>query len=1659
MIRLNVMKKLIAIIGIHVLISMQCAYAVPMANYDINRDVEVGTLSPQITMQNLGFQIAYQKTLFGVFPNKENFVAHCKQINEIIQSSSMNGAYAQARKLFEIHQEFFSGYQAMPVAVEDKNLIVEAREVLNVIGVLANRAELDDEVNIWCSLLVDVPQIRQLVFNSQNAAVKHFLLKNADNPIVAKLQEFYRINIRLGDFERLPEDKIATCLNKLTTLNSSVGVDIIEFSPSDDFKHRRKGTELTKAYFVEEVKKYLMPIVSEDDLTGLTFVLDEFANKSQEYRVVDFQIQTEQNVTGKLVLQKDKGNLYYGIALVRNGFERDFDVRIKETLPYGMKYIPLYTNQALAEYRNKSKSSTENSQALRKLLKIAERNRNKTTCTYNPVGSIEFMVETVENQKRCYVVHGSSGFQFRDSGGYFTEQESRQAIQDALLEKDGESAERLPRLVEEKFAQGVMLYKNELISRGFSEASLENLEVKTLPCSMLSKVIGSKYCRRHKGCGLSQDPYRARNMCPSKCAERGAKIIHQLARIISFDEQVLRVELLDAVDLNETGMLVRFRNIDTGLAKTSFIRNDRISQEEQKNINYDMIVDVSSSTPLCIHCADHFKKFNDQFVAGKNVYIYQFVRPLNYNTGAGDVEQQRAQDMAAMDMVMQSRKIVYLQLPEEEIEEPIPESLTGELLDNVILEIERNISIGENGTDRLPVGVTFPDKGQNLDKEAVIVIKPPVAGDQNAEEEILQRVQNHGYEVVGMRMFDGNYFESNPDKIATLYKEAYEGYVSERISVDVQQNIDRIYNNESFEFFFGVPFSPEMVIPGQALKAKYNLSDREINELWKVGRPDISFGKLKSQFSIDSVEVADTGILLQKSGKKLVLPLTVLGRDRQSIIWFRANMCFGINKVGSGRNVFPIHHPKVNNGRPVLVVNGYLPGLINLFKETPDTRTVAIVVRSVNSYSASWRSLREELTGDDNNPRGNTILGSIRRDAVCGEFPLPVEASEINGQKNVLHVSSGALEALSDMVGLFGMSVEHTSFGKLLIDNGYSLEFIKYLITAPSVRIMDDTQRTYSAHSIFELTRKLEPSVALAVIKKFFPPLNEDAPNTCASITFAEFLSLKRKYMSGELSVEKTVVDGSDLDRPNIAVRIFEEVMKTGGYEETQLEEQGMQMVKDSQIAHIAPAGGTSGRFYGYNVPIPEWQKIKVIQPIWSIDGKLVSCLEIKMGYLRYLTSRQGGRIPFVVMGSGININYLAQKVEAMHMYPESDLYFYAQGEIPRLNPTIRDLKDAGAFKDRRKFGLSEDVNEAQTITQWVQDNGVAGDIFRNNDGTYSGKPIGHFDIIAKLILSRRLLELAERGIEVLHIANGDDVGAILDPAKCAYLMNQRNTDILSVLVRKQTEYSINKKDPIFDTEVRDGDKAAFTGEAESFRVIVCEGEIIQYNLPRGVIPEIKGDEVSLYVNGKCLKENIKGKKEKGGTFAHVKSKGKDMILDQPIDAEEFSTNQFYIKVASLLKIFDLGLEEYKLLSQKELQKKVEAVTAQMNVRVEIKPINVGTVTDKSGEQKIAMRPAAQLMRYLGEITGLKGLNTEPILVDRYGNDGRGGYCSVKDLEGIPINLPVVQTVYNTDKNGNSMPGTKLIMDKVELRKDNVVTSQPHLRRTIELEFLIAQSI
>lgn len=1576
-----------------------------------------------------GEAAAYIFPALGMFVHPV-FDVHCRAIYTMLGECRGDDVYRVARNMAGLHRSFLIHGSELPQISAEGRLPEVSQEALNVMGVLASKAKSAKDIHAWCSLFVDIPAIRKAWLDRNTPHIRQFLLKNSRDPAVQRLETVYGVNISGALGVKIPEDRVEAVIGAIHDGKYAKGSDVIAFTSAGDHKSRRKEVALEAAGSADHIIGMAKGVVSADGADTLAAAVRSFVDGTKDHELYTFTPAGHSGSEGRLILLKDGGLLYYGIMLVREGFAENFDTRIRETLPYKMKYIPLFADVALIDYRNNSKLDKP-SPALEKLLDMADANQAGTTCSYNPVGSIEIMVEKeADGSKRYYIIAGSSGFQPHYDGHHFTVKESKEAIADALREM-GTPAEKIPALVEERFAMGTRLYVAYLVARGFAEDALANVAVTTLPCSVISDVIGREYCRRHKKEWQSKLPYRPREMCPSKCAERGAKLSHRIARVVSYDRNVPAIELLGGAYLNDGSILVRYRDADTGVTGTHRISAERMAEEEKKVVEYEKVVDISSSTPLCIHCAEQFGKFNNRYVKDKNVYIYRHVRPYDYNKGAGDLERQKTQDLAAVDMVMQSGKMAYIQLakaPALQAEKPWA-PVGRALLDAAMKEIDAVVALREEKTDELPIGALRMTDG-DATKEAVLIVKPPAASGETTVEEVLKRVQAFGYEIVGARVFDGAYFNEHPETIAVLYQEAYEGYTSDKQSPSVMHNIRQIYDTPDFEFFFNEPYSDDMVIPADRLRTLSGLSESEITEIWEKARFDITFDDLRSRFGINSVEVRGDGIHLSKKDKELILPTRLLGAKGDSIIWFRNDVCFGLNKVGYGRNIFPVQDKRINGGKPVLVMNGYVPGLSKMFKEPLETRTVAVVVRSANGSSASWKDLRAMFLGDNNDPRGDNLPGSVRKDAVLKELPLPFDPADkhlLNGGKNVAHLSAGPLEGAAEICNIFGVAIKETSFGRLMLDSGYSEAFIRYLTKDPSVRIFDERGNKYDSRSIFELTAKKEPAEALELIKRYFPPINEDDPKTSASVDFDEFIELQQSYKDRKIT--NAEVPGSDLEAPHKQVRTFQEAAAARGFDMKTLGEDGMKMVGSGRIAEIVPGGGTSGRFFGYRVKMPESQKIKLLAPIWKIAGVLYNSIEVKMMYLRHLVRKAGGgSIPIAVMGSGNNIGYLEEKAKESNIYPEGDLYFYAQGEIPRLNPTDSDMRDSGAATDSSKYNLPYGKNAEANTEKWLEDNGEMGDIFRSDDGSYTGKPPGHFDIIAKLVLSRRLFELASRGVEVLHVANGDDVGATLDPAKAAYLMRSGDVNMLALLVDKNTVYTIKKDDELFDETVRAADPDGFGPDVREFRVIARDGRVIAHNLPKGIAPALEGQALALTYEGRSLKSGIKGKAEKGGTFIHIRSKSKDTILDQPLPGRAYSSNQFYITVKAVMDLFGLTMEEYARISQADLLRKVRKVTAEMMTHVEIKPIAVGQRTGPGGTKTINMRPAAQFARYIGEMTALRGIEAEAFTIDRDGSSGREAYAAVKEPEDVQFLKDSVYRILGLSPDGSVSTDPKVAL-------------------------------
>lgn len=358
--------------------------------------------------------------------------------------------------------------------------------------------------------------------------------------------------------------------------------------------------------------------------------------------------------------------------------------------------------------------------------------------------------------------------------------------------------------------------------------------------------------------------------------------------------------------------------------------------------------------------------------------------------------------------------------------------------------------------------------------DIVLLIKPPVSSCVEAVKEIIDRISPHGYGVVCAKVLSGKYLRKDTGKITSFYKEAYEGYKDKTVSDSFIEKVKAIYDVSEFEFFFGEKFSPDMVIPGEALVKGFGISPQLINSIWDLGRKDIGIDRFKQLFGLDEASINDGHLVISKNGRSITYPVKG-GKDNKNIQWFQSSYCFSINKVARARSVFPVKDKRIRAGKPTLIVNGQILGLIDMFTETDQTITIALSIKRYENAS-SMKVLREYFSGDESNPE-KCKMGTIRRDAIEGKINFDFDYTNkdmLNGLKNVIHLSNGSLEGLAELKNFFGYDLKATAFGGKLKDNYLSESLINSLLKNPFIPSVNTT--------VFEGTAKMEPKDALDFI-------------------------------------------------------------------------------------------------------------------------------------------------------------------------------------------------------------------------------------------------------------------------------------------------------------------------------------------------------------------------------------------------------------------------------------------------------------------------------------------------------------------------------------------------------------------------------------------------
>jgi hypothetical protein len=262
--------------------------------------------------------------------------------------------------------------------------------------------------------------------------------------------------------------------------------------------------------------------------------------------------------------------------------------------------------------------------------------------------------------------------------------------------------------------------------------------------------------------------------------------------------------------------------------------------------------------------------------------------------------------------------------------------------------------------------------------------------------------------------------------------------------------------------------------------------------------------------------------------------------------------------------------------------------------------------------------------------------------------------------------------------------------------------------------------------------------------------------------------------------------------------------------------------------------------------------------------------------------------------------------------------------------------------------------------------------ILRYADGSPSLKPPGNLGLLTCLLLSGTLSKWVERGIEILAIASGDDVGFRLDPA------------LLGLF-----------GDPTIDAVVVGvpwGVRGTVAGHGTEWRVRgEVSGECLAETGQSGQLQAAPGSASRWRVTFEdCEYELGSSKLDRGGAICELPAgKGWRVGVAEAVAPTDFdvwplySTNQMYLRVSALLRTIGTSTDEASA-------EALEPFLAAQPFYAERKAVDLNGVTEQ----------ALQISQGFNDI--LRQMKVRPVLGSRFGDPvGRGGFAPLKGPEDI----------------------------------------------------------
>jgi hypothetical protein len=732
----------------------------------------------------------------------------------------------------------------------------------------------------------------------------------------------------------------------------------------------------------------------------------------------------------------------------------------------------------------------------------------------------------------------------------------------------------------------------------------------------------------------------------------------------------------------------------------------------------------------------------------------------------------------------------------------------------------------------------------------------------------------------------------------TLYPKAYGSFTALPTDPTTWDAIANTFDNDHFRTIFGSAYLPSMVMTGEQAMATFKLGSAELTRIWETG-----YGPISEKNLIKYYGTAATQLILPEHG---------------SYRWFLGEWPIGIHRIESGLMAFALKHERLGN-RPLIILNGHYPGLHALFRATS-----TIISTGVHPDGPHIGQIRQWVIGDDNRPQA-CQPGSIRRDAADHKFP--VDASiPVDLQMNVIHCSDGLLAGMIETYKLLDQEFPQGELAEQLKAHGLTAEEIGTIVTAdPLIELSD------GRHRLTDLTTGLAFDDGLKTVLNAVPPvfgeLNGYASGIAMSTLGREFARLRKSPETDDI-------------RSHAAVRALSAPPLVLGELPPDMMTEGIRAIEEELVAMVVPAGGTGGRFGGYELPESDPRRQKALVQLFTVDGERRNALDIHAANVRFWQQQLGRSIPIAILASPTNY-------DALNLWS-------SQAGASGLEKLV-------VYRQFGTYRLAADrwTAEASRDESWINS------ILRREDGSPALRPPGNLGVFTCLVLSGILSEWVDSGVKYLALANVSDIGYRLDPAVIGLLEANEHIDAVVAGVPWGVQGFIT----------RDGKTEEVRGDVSGYCITesTAQGRLARNSDGSWRVSGL-GEEMEL--NDPRL--------DVGGAVCDVRTDGGWRPgVSEPGDPERvgellFNTNQMYLRISALDELLDFDRHSSVVNAVREF-------TSSQPFHVEHKRVALGR----------RQLNALQLSQTIGDI--LVGLRTHPALLTRYAPSGElGRYAPIK---------------------------------------------------------------